>query len=198
MDNFTKSQNFFRACRINVDIASEGLRELLRSKLNDSGYSLKDYLKTPNCKRFMKPSNLYKDQLKILKSKDVSEDNFDISLLTLLLLEVFNTNSKEQHCLKKLRKTRNALAHAAKCQLDDDDLFNKTKQHIFDLCKELSEKGSSKILEMVRQLEGLQLLCTFSNLNIVRLYNGEMLLDLMSKEDTGIVDLTFKTKKTIL
>lgn len=185
MDDFSKSQNYFRACRINVDIASEAIRELMKGKLNTAGYSLKDYLKLSKCKGFISPRNFYKDQLKILKSKDVSEDDLDISLLTLLLFNVFAMNTSEQQCLTNLRKTRNEVAHAVKCQFDNDDLFNRTKQHIFDLCKELSKEGSSKILENIRQIEGLQLLGTFSKLNIVRLHNGEMLLNLMDKEETG-------------
>lgn len=185
MDDFTKTQNYFRACRINVDIASEALRELMKIKLSNAGYSLKDYLKIPKCKRFINPRNFFKEQLKILKSKDVTEDDFDISLLTLLLFNVFETNTNEQQCLTNLRETRNKVAHAKKCQLDDETLFYRTKQHIFDVCKELSVDGSLNIHENIRQLEGLQLLCTFSKLNIVRLHNGEMLLNLMSKEETG-------------
>lgn len=181
--NFIKSQNYFRACRINLDITAEALRQLIQEKLDNTSHDLKTYLCLPQhqalFRQLKKQKRLFAEQYKILNSGTPSCDRMDISLLTLLLNEVFSLSQHERGCLDGLRNVRNKLAHASCCRLENDDLFCETKRHLSNLCQTLKDQTSQQILESIRHAEGLRLHGVFSKLHILQLRKTEMLQKLL-------------------
>lgn len=191
LGDFDQQQNFFRAFRINVDISGEALRQLINKKLKFVGMNLRTYLDQQKCQSFFqklkRKNKLYAEQERILNNPAVDCSMMDITLLTLLLLNVFPCNPNEETCIYGLRKCRNDLAHALSCHLENTDIFCTTKRHLCTLCKkELDDDTSAKLLDNVRHLEGQQLLGVFQKLDVVSLHKEKLLVKLMDNSGKGM------------
>ena len=177
--NLEKRQHFHRALDLNINIGSETMRELANLYLQKKGVNLKQHVDEPCVSKTISVyKNLPQEQFLTLTSSTPSLDKMDISLLTVLLLKTFpeQISQEAKNCINELRRIRNSLAHAVKAELDDDTIFNETRQSIMSLGQEISVKRKNYLLNLFNDINDIrrqEMVYSHCNLDRIKL-NNEM------------------------
>ncbi|XP_053381748.1 uncharacterized protein LOC128549250 [Mercenaria mercenaria] len=178
-----KSDKYQRALSLNLDCGSDTLRKLIDTILDSKNVTLKKHLQDvavqTKLNQLKKRKIIYSEQLKQLNSKKPDLLCMDISLLTIVLLELISTTTTQVSNITKLRQKRNELAHMSRSQLDDDIPFNEASQIITDLSKDVSPEFESEIKIQIQELKRRELVCTHSNLDVVKLHNESLMVKLV-------------------
>ncbi|XP_060552225.1 sterile alpha motif domain-containing protein 9-like isoform X2 [Ruditapes philippinarum] len=186
-----KSEKYHRAVSLNLDCGSDTLRALIDKELDLKSLTFKKYMQgvavQNKVAQLKKQKILYGEQVKQLNAKQPDLLCMDISLLTILLLELMPIKAQETN-IKKLRKKRNELAHKSGAKLDDDIPFNEASQIIIDLSKGVSPEFEANIKIQIKELSKRELVCTHSNLDIVKLHNESLMVKLVESGKSQKVD----------
>ncbi|XP_053382158.1 uncharacterized protein LOC123539661 isoform X2 [Mercenaria mercenaria] len=189
LTDMQKSDKYQQALSLNLDCGSDTLRKLIEKKLSDKNTSLKKYVHDQAVQTKLSQLNLFKEQKQLLNGKNPDLLTMDISLLTLVLLELFSLDMTQEDAVKRLRKCRNTLAHSPRSQLEDDQVFNEASQHITGLSKDTTPEFEKEIKLQIKELKERKLVRTHSMLDIVRLLNESFMVKLMDKGDVDNVDV---------
>ena len=182
MTELEKSDKYQRALALNLDCGSDALRALIENELSFKHMTLKKYLQNgavqSKLAQLKKRKILYGEQVKQLNAKHPDLLCMDISLLTIILLELLKVPSQDRN-IKELRKKRNELAHKPRAQLDDDIPFNEASNIISDISKHVSTDLEDDIKKQINELKRRELVCTHSNLDIVKLHDELLMVKLV-------------------
>lgn len=192
LTDLEKSDKYQRALSLNFDCGSDTLRKLIEKILNDNGKTFKGYVKDSEIQskiQQLKQRNvLYMEQVRMINCKDPDIECMDISLLTVMLLELFPVTSTQKDNIKKLRKKRNELAHKPRSMLEDDVPFNEASQIIIDLAKDTRKTFEDDIGKRIEELKKRELIRTRSNMEVIQLNNESLMVKLVEagKNEKGM------------
>ena len=190
LTDLQKSDKYQKALSLNLDCGSDTLRKMIESELDSKGTTFKKYIKDQSVQgkisKLKAQKILFKEQVLLLNNKGL--DFMDISLLTLILLELFPTTQSQKTNLIKMRKKRNELAHRPKAMLEDDVPFIEASQIILALAKDVSDDFENDIRKRIEDVKDRELVRTRCSMDIIIINNEALMVKLVEtgKNEKGI------------
>ncbi|XP_060574281.1 uncharacterized protein LOC132731993 [Ruditapes philippinarum] len=181
LTDLQKSDKYQKAISLNLDCGSDTLRKMIEAELDSKGCTFKKYIKDPGVQNkitnLKTRKKLFKEQFILLNTKD--PEDMDISLLSLILLELFPINSTQKSNLTTMRKKRNELAHRPKAMLDDDIPFIQASQVIIAMAKDISCEFENEMRKRIEELKNRELVRTRCSMDIILLNNESLMMKLV-------------------
>ena len=200
----SKSNYYHQTMELHLDFGTEVLRRIIQSDLSAMGLTLKGYLnKQTVCKVLKKLKQktpkpiLFQSQWDLLypsHNQEPNLSNFDITLLTLLLLSTsFNLSVDEKRKVEELRKERNHMSHLPKAELSDKTHFNVASKLVTELSAIVSQAFTKEIKQNIVEIQRREFVHCRSSLDVLNIRNEELMVVLIDRPDhkTGNVLLTY-------
>lgn len=170
-----KKSNFHRLVDLNTTCASFVLRKYLEMLVNKSGFSLKDHLQQALKENKITFDVLTHDQRSALQKSDPVYEDFDVSILTLVILNTCDVSEALKLDVKALRTCRNKIAHIVSGEITGATDFNKASQSLLTIAKEVGSEFKVKVYQQINEIRSYELVHTYWNMEMVQL-NGEALM----------------------
>ncbi|XP_052764421.1 sterile alpha motif domain-containing protein 9-like isoform X2 [Mya arenaria] len=170
--NIEDAGHYHRLLDLFFSCTAEALRKYLEKDISSQGMTLKDFLQKEDVKKKIKGKSLFPEQKTLLHSPKPSYESFDITLLSMLILEVCNPLESVSQSVRKLKKLRNDLAHNVKGEVHGDQTFNEASQEILIIAKEIGKDFKDKILSQMRDIRNREMVRTRRNMEQI-VINGE-------------------------
>ncbi|WAR16524.1 SAMD9-like protein [Mya arenaria] len=170
--NIEDAGHYHRLLDLFFSCTAEALRKYLEKDISSQGMTLKDFLQKEDVKKKIKGKSLFPEQKTLLHSPKPSYESFDITLLSMLILEVCNPLESVSQSVRKLKKLRNDLAHNVKGEVHGDQTFNAASQEILIIAKEVGKDFKDKILSQMHDIRNREMVRTRRNMEQI-VINGE-------------------------
>lgn len=179
-----KKSNFHRLVELNTSCATCVLRKYLQAIINKSKLSLKAHLQQALKQNKISLDELFDQQSFALQKKQPRYEDFDVSLLTLIILNTCDVTKLLQSEVKALRRCRNKISHLVTGEISGNTDFNKASQSILTIAKEVGSNFIINVRRQINEIEQSELVRTHWNMELVQM-NGEALMMKLVSDNVG-------------
>lgn len=181
--NLEQTNNFHRLVQLSVSCGTEVLRKYLEKCLNESRKTFKQHL-SAKCRK-IPWRKLYPEQIEHLRSEKPDYTNFDVSLITLLILETCDPEDSVKEDIKALRKIRNMISHAVQAEVEGNEQFNRASQHLMKIAACIGAQFKAVIQKQINSIRMMKVVRRCDAMGRVFLYGERLMMALVDLDESA-------------